>query len=129
MFRFRSSEPFRRMRRRFIRVKTDNLPCSFNILFIAQRPVDLSPGTGQLVDLSRDGLGFRSPLRLPVHVPTLLLVRFSLDGKNFFQTGRLIWRRITGDTYRYGLQFWGSSPEQISQLQQHLDNLKLDVEV
>jgi len=123
-----SPEPYRQLRRRFPRVRCGGEPGRFKILFIGDRPVDLPEGEARIINISRGGTCILTRLRLPVHLSTLLRLRFNLQGHAFDVCGRVVWGRRdgAGKGYRYGLRFWGSSPEALEAFHRHLDELRLD---
>lgn len=114
------------MNRKYVRIKCNGQICYLKFLFIAHRPVDLPETTGRLIDISRGGIGIPCDLKMPIHLPTLLSIRFTLDGITFFQSGRLVWRRVIDGKLRYGIAFWGSSRESVRRLNHYLDNALLN---
>ena len=124
-----SRHPYRQFRRRFPRVPCGGERCRFKILFIADRPVDLPEGEGQVLNVSRGGLGMTASLRLPVHLSTLLRVRFTVQNHDFDACARLVWAATNpdGPGYRYGLRFWGSTPESLDQFYRRLDDLRINL--
>ncbi|MFO7246383.1 MAG: PilZ domain-containing protein [Thermaerobacter sp.] len=121
-------QPYRRLRRRFPRIRCGGEKGRFKILFIGDRPVDLPTGEAQLMDVSRGGTCIVTDLRLPVHLPTVLRLQFQLQGREFDVCARVVWgRREDHGRFRYGLRFWGSSPQCLDAFHRNLDAIRIDL--
>lgn len=124
-----SNMQYRNARRRFPRLPCQGETCRFKILFIGDRPVDLPEGEAKLVNVSRGGLSFITNLRLPLQLPTLCRIRFTVQHVGFDLCAKLIWMRAEagGDQYRYGFRYWGASPAALAATYERLDQLQVDM--
>lgn len=115
-----------RQRRKHPRIPVEGLPCRFWLAFVGEYPVDLPPGSGTLLNVSRGGICLESSLKIPMELKVVGRFEFSLQGKCYAPIGRFLWRREAGDVYRYGIEFWGGPFDAFWELQEGLDNLRLD---
>ncbi len=115
-----------RWRRRYQRIRLDGVPCRYHLLFVKETPVELAPGDGTLVNLSRGGLCFVTDLRLPVRLRVTTRVEFSLHDRLLVPAARILWREDEGDRYRYGAEFIPGPFASYWELQETLSNLFLD---
>lgn len=124
-----SPQPYRQLRRRFPRIRCGGEKGRFKILFIGDRPVDLPTGEARVINISRGGTCIVTRLRLPVHLSTLVRLQFDLQGLEFDVCARVVWGRRdgSGKGFRYGLRFWGSSPESLEAFHRRLDELHVDL--
>lgn len=115
-----------RWRRRYQRIRLDGLPCRYHVLFVKDMPVELAPGSGSVVNISRGGICFLTELRLPIRLRVMTRVEFSLNDRLLLPAARLLWREDEGSVYRYGAEFIAGPYPSYWELQETLSNLFLD---
>ncbi|PAV28111.1 hypothetical protein CIL05_18565 [Virgibacillus profundi] len=95
-------------------------PATFQIVRIDNKSVQSSRGEAKIVDISIKGLRLNSELNIPEtdNKAIQLALTFKLNEVEFTCNGDIMWKKMTGSSFDYGIQFVGDDFAQRNLIEQ-----------
>lgn|SRR5690625_4835314 len=99
----------------------EKIPALFTIKQIDEKDVTTASGEAEIVNISLQGIRFRTKLDIPkVNEKKIHLhISFKLNEKQFQLLGKIVWKRNKYPENEYGMQLFTNETEQM-ELLQHL---------
>ncbi|ENH96215.1 hypothetical protein J416_11947 [Gracilibacillus halophilus YIM-C55.5] len=87
---------------------------SFAIKQVGEQMVSIPEGEGEIVNLSPNGLQFRTSLEITLisDQPVFSTFRFLLNDQEHYLQGEIVWKKHFADQYYYGVSFDHDEHEQ-----------------
>jgi PilZ domain len=83
------------------------VPCSFSIVGVEHIRINTGKGEGELIDISPSGCKMSTLFDIPVDQKVRVQMEFTLHTERLVVQGILVWQRIQGEGFHYGVEFTG----------------------
>ena len=116
-------------KRQAFRLQLLNQQCEYEFIEFGDHALDKlkhRKGTGNMKDISRNGMQFICQIDLPVRKEIVLGLRFSLKDENFEMKGRIVRKEESLQHYAYGIQFIEIEPAEQQRLVRSIHQMELE---
>jgi PilZ domain len=81
--------------------------CTISIVGIEHIRINTGKGEGELIDISPNGCKLSTLFDIPVHQEVRVQMEFTIYTERLIVPGILVWQKIHGEGFHYGVEFTG----------------------